>query len=253
MRPPAGSGGLLGDVPSCQRRRVDDVFVAAAHEHDRILRRDAIEIVAQRQPLFLQLRFVPVAVGDDDIAGLRGRDARAQCRIDIGQRSRARQVDARAAAGAMEMVIHQPRNHAPAFEIDHARRGTGDRAHLIVVADGHDAIADDRDRLLDAEAAIDGDDFAVEQDQVGRRRARQDWTLRRQSSRGEQHAQRGANHPSKHILPLPRRSLGEGGPSIRPSNFANASLLSGRSRKSAAILTRWGRAPALELMTPQRD
>ena len=194
MRPPAGCGVVLGDVPPRQRRRVEDVFVAAAHEHDRILRRDAIEVVAQRQPLFLELRFVPVAVRDDDVAGLRCRDARAERRLDVGQRSRARQIDARAAAGAVEVVVHQPRNHAAALEIDHPRRRTGDRAHLIVVADGHDAIADDRDRLVDGEAAIDGDDLAVEEDEVGRRRPRQDWPLRRQRRRGEQHAQRGANH-----------------------------------------------------------
>jgi hypothetical protein len=43
--------------------------VSTADEDDGILRRDAIEIVAQRQPLLLQLRFVPVAVRDDHVAG----------------------------------------------------------------------------------------------------------------------------------------------------------------------------------------
>jgi len=85
------------------------------------------------------------------------------------------------------MVIHQSGNDAAALQIDHPCRRARDRVHLIVVADGHDAIADDRDRLVNREAAIDGDHLAVEQDQVGRRRARQDWPLRRHS-RQEQHA-----------------------------------------------------------------
>ena len=70
MRPPAGSAVALVDLPAAQRRRVDDVLVAAAHQHHRVDRRDRVEVVAQRQALLAQLAFVPVAVGDDDFAGL---------------------------------------------------------------------------------------------------------------------------------------------------------------------------------------
>ena len=73
-------GGLLVDLPVRERRRIEDVFVAAAHEDDRILRRDAIEIVAQRQALLLQLRLMPVAVRDDDVARLGRSDAGLQWR-----------------------------------------------------------------------------------------------------------------------------------------------------------------------------
>ena len=200
-----GLGGLLADARAGQRRRVEDVFMPAAHEHDRILRRDAIEIIAQRQPLFFQLRFMPVAVRDDHVARFQGLDAGAERRLDVGHRSRARQIDAGAAAGAVEMVVHQPRDHAAPLEIDHSRRRSGDRAHLVVVADGHDAIADDRHGFMDREAAIDGDDLSVEEHEIRRRWSRQDWTLRRQRRRGHESDQQSAKHRRKHtVLSNPR-------------------------------------------------
>ena len=105
--------------------------------------------------------------------GLRRLHARLQGGIDVGHRSRARQIDAGTAAGAVKMVVHQARDHRVALEIDHPRRRPGDRLHLIVVADRHDAIADDRDGFVNGEAAIDGDDLAVEEDEIRRRRARE--------------------------------------------------------------------------------
>ena len=115
-------------------------------------------------------------------------------RHHVGQRSRARQIDAGPAAGAVQMVVHQPRDHRAALQIDHPRRRPGDRLHLIVVADGHDAIADDRDGFVDRETAIDGDDLAVEQDEIGRGRAGKDRPLCGQRRRGQEGEQERAQH-----------------------------------------------------------
>src|SRR5262245_36382350 len=58
----AGNPAALGfarhlvDLPLRERRGVEDVLVAAADEHYRVLRGRAIEIVAKRQPLFFELR-----------------------------------------------------------------------------------------------------------------------------------------------------------------------------------------------------
>ena len=115
--------------------------------------------------------------------------------------------------------------------------GSGDGLHLIVVADGHDPIADDRDRLVNREAAIDGDDLAVEEHEIGRRRARQE------SGRCAASAAV-ASTSDQNATRITRGSIFCFSPSIRPSKLRGASLVSGRSTESAAILTRWRRAPA---------
>ncbi len=141
-------GRGFGDSPMRQRRRVEDVLVSAANEDHGILRRDAIEVVPQRQRLLLELGLVPVTVRNDHVAGLRGLDPGLESRVDVGHRSRTRQIDAWTAAGAVDMVIHQARDHGAALQVDHPRRGPRDGLHLIVVADRHDPVADDRDRFV---------------------------------------------------------------------------------------------------------
>ena len=238
MRPPAGCGVSLGDAPSRQRRRIEDVFVAAADEDDGILRRDAIEIVAQRQPLFLQLRFVPVAVGDDHVAGLRGL-RRARCSAastSAIDRARDRSTPGPPPAPWRWLSI-SPGITAAALEIDHPRRRAGDRAHLIVVADGHDAIADDRDRFVDEKLRSTVMTLPLKRTRSGAGgRGRIGRCAASAAAASSRAIERAANHAG---------SISALGPSVRPSNFADASLVSGRSTNSAAILTRWGRAPAL--------
>ena len=73
-----------------ERRRVDDVLVTAANEHHRSGRRNPVEVVAQGQPLLAQLRLVPVAVRDDDPAGLRGLRTRAATAASTSPSDRAR-------------------------------------------------------------------------------------------------------------------------------------------------------------------
>ena len=104
---------IFGDVPFLQRRRIEDVLVATTNDDHRIVRRRDVEIVAVRQPMLGELGLVPVAVGDDEIAGPALRDARAERREHVGHRSRARQIHAGAAAGVVQMAVGETWNHRP--------------------------------------------------------------------------------------------------------------------------------------------
>jgi hypothetical protein len=79
--------------------------------------------------------------------------------------------------------------------IDDACGWSGECAQLIFIADGKDAIAEDADPFSYAEVAIDGDDPAVDQDEIGGGRARQ---RRLQCGNGgnrwDQREQHGADH-----------------------------------------------------------
>ena len=146
--------------------------MSAADHDDRIVRRDRVQIAAIRQPVLLQLRFVPVAVGDDDLARTAGFHARADRREHVGDAARAREIDAGAAAGVVQMAVGEPGNHRLPVQIDRRRLRAGELADCVVAADGGEAPARDRDRLRDREARVDGDDVSVEEDAVGGRRLR---------------------------------------------------------------------------------
>ena len=102
-----------------------------------------VEVVAQRQAPLAQLAFVPVAVGDDDFAGLGRLHPRRDGGGDIGERPGARQVHAGTAAGAVQVVVHQAGNDRPPAEIDEPRARAGQRPHPRRRAGGDDAIAGD--------------------------------------------------------------------------------------------------------------
>jgi hypothetical protein len=138
---------------------------------------------------------MPVAVRDDEVAGPGDGDARLHGGKDVADRSRARQVDTGAAAGARKMVVHQAGDHGAAAQVDHARGRAGERAQLIVVADGEDAVAADGDALVNGKGAVDGNDPAAVKDEVGRRRPGQDGRLRNGGGRDDRD-DRGSNHPA---------------------------------------------------------
>ncbi len=57
------------DVPARGGGGIDDELVPAAHQHHRIIRRHAVELLEMRQALLVELGLVPVAVRDDQLAG----------------------------------------------------------------------------------------------------------------------------------------------------------------------------------------
>ena len=81
----------------------------------------------------------------------------------------------------MHVVVDQPGNDGPAPQIDPARVRPGEPRDLLVGADRHDAVAPNRHRLRDRKPLIDGDDFPVRQDQIGRGRLRASMRSRRRA------------------------------------------------------------------------
>src|SRR5436190_623280 len=95
----------LRDAPLLERRGIEDVFVATAHDDHGVAGRHGIEIAAIRETVFLELRLVPIAVGDDDVARPRGHHARGDRREHVGNASRVREVHAGTAAGVVQMIV----------------------------------------------------------------------------------------------------------------------------------------------------
>ncbi len=143
----------------------------ATHQHHRIVGCHAIQITQVRQPLFLQLRLVPVVVGHQQVARLACLDAGRHCGKQFLHRSHARQIHAGPAARVVQVPVHQARQHRASLEVDAACVCSGKAAHLVVATDGDKFVAADGNRLGNGKLSIDGDDLAVEQDGVRRRRA----------------------------------------------------------------------------------
>ena len=90
--------------------------MAAAHQHHRMVGRNAVELGRERQPLLAQLRLVPVRIAHDQLAGLGLGGGGADCRQQVRDRARRRQVDAVAAALVVEMPVGEPRRDEAAAE-----------------------------------------------------------------------------------------------------------------------------------------
>src|SRR5258708_3684328 len=116
-----------------------------------------------RQALLSQLRLVPVAVRDDQLAGRGALGARLDRGEQLGHAAYLREIDARTAARVVQVSVHQSRDHRAAAEIDQARRRACAPAQRFAGAHRDEAIAADRHRLRDRERRVDGDDFAVVQ------------------------------------------------------------------------------------------
>ena len=113
---------------------------------------------------------MPVAVADDHVACLTARDALGDRREHVGERARAREVDAWSAAGVVQVIVGQSGNDGLTLEIDDRRVRSGQPADAIGLADGGETPVRDRDRLCNREAPVDGHDMAVHEDRVRRRR-----------------------------------------------------------------------------------
>src|SRR4051794_34023287 len=141
-----------------------------------------------RQPLFLELRFVPVAVRDQDLARLRGLGARLDRAQELVDGAHARERDPRAAARVMQVAIHQAWDYGAAGEIHLSGTGASKASDPRIVTDSDDAIAPNRHRLGDGEARIDGDDLPAIEDDVG------SFASRARGAAGEQRKQEQGAH-----------------------------------------------------------
>jgi hypothetical protein len=163
-------------------------------DENRVVRRRGVKLLPRR-PTLLGEDFGHVEI-IGRIADRHRHDPRAGlCRarqlgdaiLDVANRAHRpeRRIDAlEALAVHVGVAVDQSRHHRPAPEVDDARIGCDVLRHRRVGADGEDARAGNRDRLRDAELAVDGDNPAVAQDQVGGGRRR----VRRHGLRGRRPA-----------------------------------------------------------------
>ena len=87
---------------------------------------------------------------------------------DVTPSNRSSSVQVRPFLLEVCVIVDEPRHHRLAAQVDTARGRTGEPVDVLVGADGDDAIAADGHRLRDRELIVDGNDFSVRQDDVGR-------------------------------------------------------------------------------------
>ena len=90
-------------------------------------------------------------------------------RVQPGDRDAAARLETFAVG--MRMGVEEPRQHGAAREVDELGRGRGILKERCVVADRHDVTRSHRDGLRQSRAAIERDDLAAMQDQIGRKHA----------------------------------------------------------------------------------
>jgi len=70
------------------------------------------------------------------------------------------------------VIVDQAGNYSASVEIDAARAGSGKARHLFGGSSGDEAVALNGDGLGYREAVVYGDDFTVQQDEIGYLRGR---------------------------------------------------------------------------------
>src|SRR5262245_11205098 len=158
---------LLGDAPFGERRRVEHILVSAAHQHPRVDRRILIELARTRQALLLELRLMPVAVADDDGARLRILGSAPDDREQFVKRAGLGEIDAGAAADAMQMAVSETRRHEAAAEIDNLGGRANMSAHTSGGAGRDEAPILDCKTLNQRRVGVRREDLAVENHKVG--------------------------------------------------------------------------------------
>ena len=141
--------------------------MAAAHYYHRMLGRRAIQIVAVGKPLLGQLALMPVRVGDDHPT--RGRLTRGggDPVEDVLDGPCGGKVHPGAAPDAVIVVVRQSGQYGMACQIDHARSGSGQPAHLLRRSDCDHPVAPDRESL-DHAGRAHRQDLPAPKDQIRR-------------------------------------------------------------------------------------
>jgi hypothetical protein len=145
--------------------------MAAAHDNDGVVGRHGVEVLAMWQPVFLELRLVPVAVGHDHVARRALRDPVRDGSKHVSYRPGPRQIDARTAARIVEVIVGKSGNDRASLEIDRFSGRAGELPDCCVGADSSKPPAGNRHRLRDRERAVDRDDVTVDENRVGLRQS----------------------------------------------------------------------------------
>ena len=91
--------------------------MASSNDDHGIVGGDLIQIAAKRNALLLDLRFVPVAVCDDEIVGLALFDPRGDSGQQFVHGANARQIDARTTASVVQVAVLESGNNRAACAI----------------------------------------------------------------------------------------------------------------------------------------
>ena len=158
-----------GDAGARERERVHDTVVAAAGNHDRVVRRDLIELDASGEARLAELALVPPARGDDPFAGRRDRRAGLDGGEHLGDGACPGKIHREEVeTGLSEMVVRvveagddgEPREVV--LHRARSRQGPDRRG----VADCHDPSVLDSDRLGEWSRRAHRPDARVEEDDV---------------------------------------------------------------------------------------
>jgi hypothetical protein len=177
---PRRVGGGGGDPRQLQGGGVREGGVpAGVHQVDRVAGRDGGEGGVHRVPLHARLRHAAPLL----LVPPAPRDPGARLRLPRRLGHHGDDVVPARRGGQVEHHLRLPQPHEVAVPLDEAGDGEpppqvdGPRVRPDVAADlrsaphRRDAVADDRHRLGLGARVVDGDDAAVEEDQVGRRRS----------------------------------------------------------------------------------
>ena len=142
-----------------------------AAQRDRVVRQRDVERGADRERAVPQV-LVPAAPEDPLARRATGRGGRHRGdRVGLARDAAQRHALERGAEpGEVAVGVDQPRRDRAAREVDDARRGAGERAHLGVVTDRDDAAVADRHGARARPRRVHRDHVAADEDEVGRRR-----------------------------------------------------------------------------------
>ncbi len=125
-----------------------------------------VQVSPQRQTLLLELGFVPVRVGDDELTGSTLRSTFPDRVEELGERPGFRQIHTRPAAHRMEVIARQSRDDRLALEVDDLRCGSRKRSDGRVISHRRDTIVCDSHRLGDGEGVVHRDDLSAVEHEV---------------------------------------------------------------------------------------
>ena len=164
---------VLGVADGAQRRGVQDRAVVEVQQENRRLGGDGVELVDGRQPLFSELVLGEAADHAHPLRRRRDGDLALQHAHGVGEAAHAvpaqLHVEVEPAADDVEMVVDQPRQDAPALEVDDLGLRTCQRHHLFVGADGEEAAVANRDGGRGRLRARERREQAAMQDQISGR------------------------------------------------------------------------------------
>ncbi len=139
-------------------------------QHDRVVGSDTVELVAREAARIVgELLLRPASEHHDPFAGWGGLDAIGEQLERVGTRGDAVEAQFVVFGGAnpVGVIVDEAGDDGASREIYGPRLRTSELIDIRIGADRDDALAADRQRLRDGKAVVDGDDLAVDENEIG--------------------------------------------------------------------------------------